>query len=166
VNRPSAKALAEDQQRHAREALSALGQWIYPTVGQQRLSTEVYWEAAFRAPVKICGRRGDWTLHGTWRYWDDPLNGEGCLRESSIGVTVSNTAIEGLPDGVCVARYDVECHGARRGRHLNVFQPVVGDSVHWVIPTEPRYDDWPLEETLRFLIEDLCPELTAAGWPA
>jgi hypothetical protein len=70
-----------------------------------------------------------------------------------------------LPETLCVARYDVECCGAWRGRHVNVFQPIIGDAVHWVVHDEHRYEDWPFEATFRFLLEDLCPELTSAGWP-
>lgn len=88
------------------------------------------------------------------------------LRESSVGVTVTGGPFAHLPKSFCVARYDVECHGAWRGRHLNIFQPVVGDTVHWIVHDEHRFDDWPLEPVLRFLVEELCPELTAADWPS
>jgi hypothetical protein len=162
----TARDLAELRCRVARESLNKLGQWIFPKVDVHRDSTEMYWETSFRSAVKICGRRGDWTLHGMWRYWDDPSSGTGVLRESSMGVTVAGAPFDGQPDTFCVARYDVECYGSWRGRHINVFQPVIGDSVHWVVCDERRFEDWPLEETLQFLVEELCPELTQAGWPA
>ena len=161
-----ARELAEQRQRLAKRSLNKLGQWAYPTVEPRKLSTEMFWETSFRTAVKICGRRGDWSLHGTWRYWDDPNSGGGALRESSMGITVTGKPFDELPESFCVARYDVECYGAWRGRHLNIFQPVVGDTVHWVIKDENRFEDWPIEPTLVFLLQELCPELTAAGWPA
>lgn len=161
----TAHDLAEQRKRVVQDSLNQLGQWIYPTVGARKLSTEMFWETSFRSAVTICGRRGDWILHGTWRYWDDPSGGGGSLRESSVGLTVTGGPFPGLPDTFCVARYDVECYGAWRGRHVNVFQPIVRDAVHWAVHDEHRYEDWPLEGTLRFLLEELCPELTSAGWP-
>ena len=164
-SKPTAQELAQRCQVAARACLNKYGQWIFPNVEARKVSTEMFWETAFRSVVKVCGRRGEWVLHGTWRYWDDPKSGRGCLRESSIGVTVTGGPFADLPDSFCVVRYDVECFGAWRGRHLNVFQPIVGDSVHWVVSDENRFEEWPLEATLRFLLEELCPELTAGGWP-
>lgn len=163
---PDARGLALNRQRDVRKALHRLGQWIYPTVQPHKVSTEMFWQTSFRSSVNLCGRRGDWTLYGTWRYWDDPATRLGVLRESSIGVTVAGSPLPGLPQTFCVARYDVECYGNLRGRHLNIYQPVVGDGVHWVVHDENRFEDWPLDATLYFLLEELCPELAGAGWPS
>ena len=155
---------AKRKSTDVRDALNRLGQWIFPS---ERLmpGTIPQWETAFRGLIAADTLRGSWELYGYWRFWSDPVTGDVALRESSIGLTVSDHQVNGFPEKVCVARYDVELHGSRRGRHLNVYQPQLGDGVHWVVPTD-QFRDWPLEAALSFLVSDALAELTAAGWPA
>jgi hypothetical protein len=125
------------------------------------------WEVHFDGPYATSVLGGDWQLHGRWRYWSDPSSGTPVLQESSVGVTVVSNGPAELPQPVCIARYDVELFGRRRGRHVNVFQPVVGDKVHWLAVDESKqFDDWAFEEVLGFLVAQLPDELLRAGWPA
>ena len=155
-------------QRKSAEVRSALNQqrlFLFPR--EQQLAGQVpVWESYFDGPYASRILGGQWTLHGRWRYWSDPRSGEPMLQESSVGVTVRSHGRVEMPTPVCVARYDVELHGAARGRHLNVYQPVVNDSVHWIcVDGAAQYDDWSFQGLLDFFVGQLPQELLAAGWP-
>jgi len=132
------------------------------------MSSQAFWETGFEAPMmwlSSAGLAGDFAIRGYWRFWDDPVDGGGLFRESSVSVNVSAHGMPDLPDSFCVARYDVECHGEGRGRHLNVFQPVIGDRAHWVVPGPDNLADWPTAELLSWIVESVADELDSAGWP-
>lgn len=156
---------AKHKCKEVREALHKRRVFIYPTDQNFRGQTP-YWESSFAGPCNLVGLGGQWKLHGYWRYWSDPLSGQAELRDSSVGVTVEGHGQENLPPSVCVARYDMELHGGKRGRHINVFQPVVSDEVHWIcMDKSTQFEDWSLELLLDFLIDTLPIELRKAGWP-
>lgn len=160
---PSAMDEAKTRSNEVRRVLHSLGQWIYPS--ERKIPGDVpLWESYFRGPLVVPILAGAWEVHGYWRYWTDPVDHGVLLRESSMGLTVSDHVVEGWPTRVCIARYDVELHGSRRGRHLNVYQPFIEDGVHWIIPVA-QHDDWPLAEALRFLVTGAVEELSGAGWP-
>jgi hypothetical protein len=158
----------QSAQRKSDEVRTVLNQrrlFMFPS--EQQLGGQIpVWESYFNGPYASGILNGDWSIHGRWRYWSDPTSGEPMLQESSVGVTVRNHGHVELPTPVCVARYDVELHGAARGRHLNVYQPVVSDSIHWVyLDDASRYDDWSFQNLLDFFVSQLPQELLTAGWP-
>lgn len=164
VKPASAQSTAKSQSSAVRKVLHSLGQWIFPS--ERLLPGEIpQWESSFSGLLATTSLAGVWEVHGYWRYWSDPVDRSVRLRESSIGLTVSGHAVLGWPQEVCIARYDLELHGRRRGRHLNVYQPLIADRVHWIIPVG-QFDDWPLPEALRFLVQGAFEELVGAGWPA
>jgi hypothetical protein len=125
------------------------------------------WEASFEGPYADGSLQGEWRLHGRWRYWSDPDSGNAILQESSVGVTAVTHGHDELPQSACIARYDVELYGRHRGRHINVFQPLLEDRVHWCyLDATTRFQEWVFDELLEFLISDLPDELISAGWPA
>lgn len=158
--------LAERKCREVRAALLSRQLFIYPQPIQRPGQVPV-WEASFDGPYAVNVLSGEWRLHGRWRYWSDPNTRAPALQESSVGVTVVSGGPLGLQQPICIARYDVELHGARRGRHINVLQPVVGDSIHWqYLDREAQFDDWSFERLLKFFVADLPDELLDAGWPS
>lgn len=158
--------MAQEKCREVRDALHSRRIFMYPE-SLRRPGQVPAWEASFKGRYGDGVLSGEWRLHGRWRYWSDPSSGMPSLQESSVGVTVLSHGRRELPDRVCIARYDVELYGSRRGRHLNVFQPVLEDNVHWLIVDEStKFDDWSFDQVLRFLISDLPKELLGAGWPA
>lgn len=162
---PKPMQMAQRKCRDVRQTLLAQKLFIFPQPTQRAGEIPV-WEAHFEGPYPVGVLAGEWTLHGRWRYWSDPRSGEGVLQESSVGVTVIDHSHPALPESVCVARYDVELHGGFRGRHLNVYQPVVRDKVHWAfVDVSSRFDDWSFELVLAFLLKELPDELLNAGWP-
>lgn len=157
--------LAHRKAREVRESLMRRRVFMFPQESQRPGQVPV-WEAHFEGPYAVGVLAGDWQLHGRWRYWSDPGSGEALLQESSVGVTVMEHDEPSLPEPVCIARYDVELHGSHRGRHVNVFQPLIEDKVHWIFPdTASMFDDWTFDLVLEFLLEDLPNELLSAGWP-
>jgi hypothetical protein len=157
--------LAQRKSREVRSALLARNVFIFPSE-MQRPGQVPFWESSFEGEYARGVLFGDWKLHGRWRYWSDPNSGEAVLQESSVGVTVESHGQAGLPDSVCIARYDVELYGRSRGRHVNVYQPVINDSVHWIyLDPTAQFDDWSFGHLLGFFIDHLPDELLAAGWP-
>jgi hypothetical protein len=158
--------LARRKCGEVRGVLLSRQQFIYPQPTQRPGQVPVC-EAYFDGPYAVGVLGGEWRLHGRWRYWSDPSSGAPTLQESSVGVSVVSGGPPELAQPVCVARYDVELHGARRGRHINVLQPVVRDKVHWLyLDAATQFDDWSFERVLSFLISELPDELLRAGWPS
>ncbi len=158
--------LAERKCREVRNALLSRQLFIYPQPVQRPGQVPV-WEASFEGPYAVDVLSGEWRLHGRWRYWSDPNSGASTLQESSVGVTVVSGGPRDVQLPICIARYDVELHGARRGRHINVLQPVVNDKVHWqYLDPDAQFDDWSFERLLNFFVAELPGELLDAGWPS
>lgn len=155
-----AQVLAEEWSDQVRDTLHRLGQWIYPDT-HTIAGTPPQWESSFRELVDL-PLRGDWILHGKWRYVSVPSSDEAHLHESSVGLTVAHHKVAGYPTTVCIVRYDLD---QARGRHLNIFQPHIEDRVHWVALGSELLDAWPLRECLEFLLGPAISELTGAGWP-
>ena len=157
--------MAQEKCREVRDTLHRRKMFMYPE-SLRRPGQVPAWEASFGGLYADGILSGEWRLHGRWRYWSDPSSGRPSLQESSVGVTVITHGRLELPEPACIARYDVELHGGRRGRHLNIFQPVLKDSVHWLVFDDAtRFDDWSFDQVLSFLITDLPNELLNAGWP-
>jgi hypothetical protein len=157
-------SMAKRKSREVQNALHACQMFVFP-VERQRPGLVPVWESHFEGTYARRLLIGDWELHGRWRYWSDPVSGEPLLQESSVGITVAEHGQPDLPSPVCIARYDVELYGAKRGRHTNIFQPVIKDAVHWIYPDAARLEDWSLELLLAFVVRELPAELLAAGWP-
>lgn len=157
--------MAESKTRAVREELNRQRMFMYPHT--RRLPGQIpVWEASFVGPYAAGALHGEWRLHGRWRYWSDLESGDPTLQESSVGVTVVTHGQAELPESTCIARYDVERYGHYRGRHINAFQPVLQDNVHWCyLDGAARFEDWPFDELLQFLILELPAELVNAGWP-
>jgi hypothetical protein len=88
------------------------------------------------------------------------------LKESSLSVNVGGHGINGLPNSLCVARWDLEEYGeSPRGRHLNVYQPRIEDKVHWPVPGQEQHEDWPLPDLLKWIVTTMANEFARANWP-
>ena len=153
----TAKELTESRYRD----LSSLNRpplWAYPSKPARRTSTgQPFWTTGFDALLPLTTGetrlRGEFEIRSYWRFWDIPERGSAELRDSSISINVTDHALAELPDEICIARYDFENYGRKRGRHLNVYQPVLTDSVHWVTPGPERTVDWSFQDVLDWLLE-------------
>lgn len=172
MTRPvTAKSLTEGRHKDLSSLINCPPLWVYPAKPERRTSNgEPFWTTGFDALMTLAPGgarlRGEFEMRSYWRYWDIPEKGGAELRESSISINVSEHGFSDRPHEICIARYDFENYGLRRGRHLNVYQPVVSDSVHWVTPGPERTTDWSFQEVLDWLFESLADELLGAGWPS